>query len=224
MALLAAACTGGGDGTPVATTEPEAVGGDVAATATSVVPAESTTTTAPFAPPEPTLTPIVQWSYDHVVYVQRCLEEAGIATEVSEHPPSLALPHGFLATPRTDRISETCWEAGLDEGWLLLSPFDESEEGNRLLYDIFLEIHECLVEIGYPTVEPPSEEAFAAQGRDLWNPYSGSPFGMTLTVTPHAREGGVSDAQRRQLEAQATCGASESSIYSERLRAGEIEP
>lgn len=115
---------------------------------------------------------------------------------------------------RTRQILEQCRETGLSEGWIVPTPFDGSAEGNRLMYRLWIPVYECLRDQGYPTVEPPSEEAFVDRGSELWNPYSAMAGAPLVVADPDA----ASAAEVRQLEAQELCGASAEVLYQEELQ------
>lgn len=129
-------------------------------------------------------------------WTARCGAENGEFLEVRPgDPPSL----GWETNPRTQRVVDACWEASVVMTWGLMLPVDNSPEVNRLTYPLWLEVHQCLLENGYPTVEPPSEDAFAEGGSRLWNPYAG------MTGLPFAGSA-VTQLQREQLAAQELCG------------------
>ncbi len=171
-------------------------------------------------PPEPTQIPFVQNSWDHIYYLKACMEAAGYAVEIipganpaaaSDAPP----------TPRGNEVAERClYGLPRERGWMVPTPFDGSEAGNRLLYEIQREFHDCLVEHDYPTVEPPSEEAFVEEGASLWNPFDAM-MGSELAAAPdadHGPSGTMPPMVALQLEAQDQCGASPVEIYAQRLR------
>lgn len=226
LALAATACTGG-------LAEPDATNGSLAVSAppTSItaLAVDVTETSAPLVvdpnvdpvlgvvPPEPAEL-LVQDSIAHLEYVAECSRQAGVQVDVvAAANPGLA-PRG-PSTPRDSEVVGRCLELPGERGWLIPSPFDGTDDANRLLYDIWLEIHDCLVANGYPTTEPPSEEVFVEEGGTGWNPYKGM-IGDKLFVSPNA-PGQVPEEVKRQLEAQELCGASENEIYAQRIAAGE---
>jgi len=174
-------------------------------------------------PPEPNEVPFVQDSWDHLRYFKRCMDAAGYAVElIPGGNPAAASDHP--STPRSNEVSERCLRTLPQErGWVVPTPFDGSEAGNRLLYEIQMEIHSCLVEHGYPTVDPPTEQAFIEEGATLWHPFDAM-IGSELTVHPDADpgpSGSVPPMVTLQLEAQDQCGASPAEVYAQRLRDGD---
>lgn len=168
-------------------------------------------TTAPFHAPGPGES-FVEGSIEHIEWLVQCAAENGEAVQaVYGNPPAVEWSGTSL---RTEQIVNQCSDAGMDAGWIIPSPFDGSAEGNRLMYRLWLPVHECLVANRYPSVEPPSEEAFIDQGSQLWNPYAGFPSGAPLVVANAAT---ASADERRQLEAQDECGASAAALYQEQL-------
>lgn len=168
-------------------------------------------------PPEPAEL-LVQDSIAYLEYVAECARQAGVQVDViATANPGLAPRRP--STPRDSEVVGRCLELPGEKGWLIPSPFDGSDEGNRLLYAIRVDIYDCLVANGYPTVEPPSQELFVEEGESAWNPYEGM-FGDKLFVSPNAT-GDIPPEIQRQLEAQELCGASENEIYAQRLAQGD---
>jgi hypothetical protein len=127
-----------------------------------------------------------------------CGAANGEAMEIIGDPPNLR----WQTNPRTARVFDACSEAAFAMGWGMASPFDGSPASNRLLYFLWLEVYECLRDNGYPTVDPPSEDAFIERGAPLWNPYSG----MTGLPVGVADRSFASPREREQLAAQELCG------------------
>jgi hypothetical protein len=224
LALAVTACTEGRaepdatDGSLVVSVPPStALAVDVPVTTAPLVVDPNVDQVLGIVPPEPAEL-LVQDSLAHLEYVAECARQAGVQVDVvAAANPGLA-PRG-PSTPRDSEVVGRCLELPGERGWLIPSPFDGGDEGNRLLYDIRVEIYDCLVANGYPTVEPPSEEVFVEEGESSWNPYKGM-IGDKLFVSPNA-PGQIPEEAKRQLEAQELCGASENEIYAQRLAAGE---
>lgn len=162
--------------------------------------------------PEPS-GPLVENSVEQMDWLVSCVEANGQVVEViSVDPP--ALRH---VSSGVEAVLEECNAVAAENEWFIPSPFDGSEEGNRLLYEYWIEIYDCLVDHGYPTIPPPSEDTFVDQGIDSWNPYAGM-AGTPLVVSDQAT---ATASQRRQLEAQEICGVSAESLYAARLAEGE---
>ena len=188
-------------------------------------PASTTGPATPTAPPARTPdefhvtapgAPVVEGGLEFVEWLVGCAAENGEVIEVIYgNPPAI---QWTSTRARTEQVVEFCHQSGLEDGWIIPSPFDGSADGNRLMYRLWLPVHECLRANGYPTVDPPSEEAFVDQGSQLWNPYAGFTTGAPLVVSdPEAASG----EELRQLEAQAECGASAESLYQEEVREQE---
>lgn len=196
LSLIVAAC----DATPALDGTPE----------TSTPPASVTSESIPFevTPPADTF---VEGGIEFVEWLVACAAENG---EVVEPIYGTAPAVQWTGTrARTREIVEQCRQTGLAEGWIIPSPFDGSTEGNRLMYRLWIPVYECLRDKGYPTIEPPSEEAFVDQGSELWNPYAAMAGAPLVVADPDA----ASAADLRQLEAQELCGASAEVLYQEEL-------
>lgn len=159
----------------------------------------------------PTERPIVEFGFEYFEFVQACAGQNGQHIDLLVGKPGYSYQGG---TQRTRDVVEACMAAASAEDWVTPYPFLGSEESNRVLYGLWIGVHECLVENGYPTVEPPSEDAFAEGGSDLWNPY------RAMLGAPTS--GGGADSQPegvvRQLEAQELCGADPGVLYQQELQ------
>lgn len=200
-----------------------AVGG---ATTTSTEPASTTTTLLPGAdpvlgivPPEPTDYPFIEYSYRFNEYLATCSAEAGYEFKLTGGAaPSLSF-RGSV-TPRRTEVIGRCEEIARERGWVIPNPFDGSPEANAILYDIYVDIYNCMVERGYPTTEPPSREAFTAEGESLWTPWE-EMFGSVLYVDPESDwgpTGTMPPDQRLQYQAQEICGGSPNEVYDQQLQ------
>lgn len=154
---------------------------------------------------------MVEGTIDFWELVVVCAAHAGEHLEVVYgDPPGVRTDSG---TARSDQVIEQCIEMGRAQEWIVPSPFDGSEDANRLLYRLWVEVHQCLEANGYPTEPPPSEDAFAEEGSDLWNPYAAM-GGAPLVASGDQ----LNPSDSEQLEAQATCGADANTLYQQRLR------
>lgn len=230
LALAMTACTGGlaepdvTDGSLALTGSPTPITApavDVPVTTVPLVVDPNVDPVLGFVPPIPA-EPIVEHSLGYLEYVAECVRAAGYQVElVATANPGLVWKGS--STPRRREVGGRCKELPEEKGWLIPSPFDGGDEGNRLLYDIRVEIYDCLVANGYPTVEPPSEEVFVEEGETSWNPYEGM-IGDKLFVDPNTNWGPTGTMPgdvKRQLRAQELCGASETDIYVQRLAQGD---
>lgn len=164
-------------------------------------------------PPEPTDYPFVEYSYRWMEYQAQCSEAAGFVYRVID----TAAPHLILSSPDSPRrqmVSNRCEAIARERGWVIPHPFDGSPEANALLYDIFVDIHDCMVEHGYPTTDPPSKEAFIEEGETLWTPWE-EMFNSVLYMDP---EESMPGNARLQYEAQETCGGLPNEVYDEQLQ------
>ncbi len=227
--LLLAACVADGGTAGSSTTE------SASAPLTSSLPATTTITTmSPTAtaalppgadpvlgivPPEPTDYPFIEGSYRYAEWNAQCAAAAGFEWKVVAG----ATPHlSYVgtATPRRAEVTNRCREIAHERGWVIPNPFDGSAEANAILYDIYVDIHDCMVEHGYPTTEPPSKEAFTAEGESLWTPWE-EMWGSVLYVDPESDwgpAGTMPPGDRLQYQAQETCGGSPNEVYDQQLQ------
>lgn len=166
-------------------------------------------------PPEPTDYPFIEYSYRFNEYLATCSAEAGYEWKLTGGAtPSLSFKGSV--TPRRTEVIGRCEEIASERGWVIPNPFDGSPEANAILYDIYVDIHDCMVERGYPTTEPPSKEAFTAEGESLWTPWEemwGSVFYADEDTIDQAPAG-----DRLQYEAQKACGGSPNEVYDQQLQ------
>lgn len=137
------------------------------------------------------------------------LRDNGEVGELSDTDP----PFVEAVSPAAGAVGDYCLQVAKENEWFISSPFDGSDEGNRLMFEGYLGIHECLKEHGYPTAEPPSEEAFIDEPFSLWNPYAGFPMGGSVAGDPAV----LNPQKLYQMEAQKTCGASVNDAYVDAL-------
>lgn len=156
----------------------------------------------------------VEGGIEYFEWLTSCAAENGEAIEVIYgNPPAVQ----WDSSPRTDEIVQRCREMGLSEGWIIPTPFDGSAEGNRLMYRLWIPVHECLKANGFPTVEPPSEQTFIDQGSQSWNPYAAMRGAPLVVADPSA----ASADDTAQLQAQELCGASAEALYQDELEQQE---
>jgi hypothetical protein len=187
---------------------------DVAAPSPTVPVQEPATTSGSSgftATPPGAVGEFVEGSIEFLEWWVGCVAENGHVVEVMYGDP----PGLNIVSSGAGRIADRCLETALEEGWFIRSPFDDSAEGNRILYPLYLQVHECLQEHGYPTVDPPSEEAFVEQGEGLWNPYAAFAYGMPVAVR---HDGPFLPSTVYQMEAQELCGASREILYQKKLQ------
>lgn len=168
----------------------------------------------------PTLEPpagaeIVEGSLEYFRWVGNCAEALGAIVAVTTSPPAIFAGEG-PSNRRDGQVIEACLQAAADQPWFVGYPFDGSAEARAVEYDLNLQIHRCLEENGYPTVEPPSKEAFVAG--EQWNPYEAMGMGTVLYINPFI---GDAPGSSQQLEAQGRCGASLAEIYQQQVIEGD---
>lgn len=105
--------------------------------------------------------------------------------------------------PQYQATNEDCYQAPIDAGWVVSSPIDGTEDGLRLLYRLWSITYDCLVDGGYPTVPPPTEDAFV-ESPGNWHPYGALPTPGLLVI---AADEPLSEVQQYQLEVQGACPA-----------------
>jgi hypothetical protein len=193
---------------------------------TPVTAPEATTTLLPGAdpvlgivPPEPTDYPFVEYSYRWTEYVAQCSAAAGFEFKlIGGAAPQLSFVG--TVTPRREEVLTRCQEITHERGWVIPNPFDGSSEANGILYDIWVDIHDCMVDNGYPTTDPPSRDAFIEEGQTLWTPWE-KMYNSVLYVDPESDwgpSGTMPPGDRLQYEAQQACGGVANEIYDQQLQ------
>lgn len=183
---------------------------------------DSTTTTIDPLVPGATLESGFTASPPSERWVEGTLEfNEWLVTCAEEHGEVVTLMEGLIsgALPNTDRgrdIVQDCWDLAIQAGWAIQIP--TGEEGQRLEYRLLIEVHECMVEAGYPTVEPPTEDAWVDAGMTgqsgRWNPYralGGAPM-LFMGGGPHTHR------DMLNLRAQEECGGYMPELYQAHLR------
>lgn len=114
------------------------------------------TTTAPVVSPiaPPGDGPFVEGTIEFFEWIVGCAAVNGEVAEIAYGDPPAISSTG----DRAARVVAACWEEATAQDWVIPSPFDGSAEANRLLYFLWLEVHECLTakhgdtrELGKPT-------------------------------------------------------------------------
>jgi hypothetical protein len=215
LSVVLVACTAGTTDEPAPedvtqTTKADSTTTDVQTTATRLPGADPI---LGVVPPEPTDYPFVKYSYRWIEYQAQCAAGAGIIYRIVDS----AAP--FLSYAGTDEqrrivVSNRCEAIAQERGWAIPNPFDGSAEANALLYDIYVDIHDCMVEHGYPTTDPPSKDAFIEEGEALWTPWE-EMFNSVFYVDPDEQ---MSPSDRLQYEAQEACGGLPNEIYDQQLQ------
>lgn len=192
---------------PTSSTSPStpASGGSTTSAGGGVEVPEVETIVMEMAPPGDA---VVLGTIEYFEWVAECARRAGESVSVSDSPPTLSTKRNS----RTIAVLDACHAAAEEQPWFVPYPFDGSEEANRLEYRLYLEVHECLLVHGYPTVEPPSEETYVAEGSSVWHPFDAMPF-RQLSVGDEAPPPGSSD----QLEAQRRCAGDLATLYQEHV-------
>lgn len=158
---------------------------------------------------------IVEGSLEYFRWVGNCAEALGAIVAVTTSPPAIFAGEG-PSNRRDGQVIEACLAAASEQRWFARYPFDGSAESRELEYELKLQIHQCLEDNGYPTVEPPSKEAYAAG--EEWNPYEAMGTGTVLYINPFI---GDAPGSSQQLEAQERCGASLAEIYQQQVIEGD---
>lgn len=154
----------------------------------------------------------VEGSVEYYEWVGECAELMGVDLVVSVSPPAI-FPSGTSSTQRDGQVVEACLSAAEEQAWFVQYPFDGSIAANRLQYQLELEIYECLRANGFPTIDPPSEDAYVS-GSVEWSAYAAIGLGAPLYVSPHLDP---PPGSAEQLEAQDLCGASLAVLYQDRI-------
>lgn len=213
-------------GDPIPNTPPTSPTTVEGTTATTMTQPDSDTLSTPDAIARdvkaviPTLEPppgeeIVEGSLEYFRWVGRCAEALGALVAVTTSPPAIFGGEG-PSNRRDGLVIRACVDAAGQQSWFVRYPFDGSAEARAVEYDLNLLIHRCLEDNGYPTVEPPSEEAYVAGER--WNPYEAMGTGTVLYINPFI---GDAPGSSQQLEAQERCGASLAEIYQQQVIEGD---
>lgn len=107
-------------------------------------------------------------SPEHLQFLASCLESAGFRVDVidgaitANPPPEQAAYY--------DDAQSQCEQAAITSG--LVTEIDEpSDEELAAWYEAHMLTHQCLVEKGYPTAPPPSEDSYIEAGGRNWHPY-----------------------------------------------------
>ena len=155
----------------------------------------------------------VEGSVEYMQWVGRCAELLGANVAVTVSPPAIFAAEG-PTIQRDGQVVQACLAAAEAQPWFVRYPFDGSMEANRLQYRFELEIYQCLAANGYPTLEPPSEDAYVSGEAD-WSAYAAMGFGgVPLYVNPFL-DPPPGSAER--LEAQELCGASLAVLYQDEI-------
>lgn len=154
----------------------------------------------------------VEGSVEYFEWVRQCGGLLGVDLTVGVSPPAL-FPTSENSTQRDGQVVEACLAVAEEQPWFVGYPFDGSAEANRLQYQFELEIYECLRANGYPTVDPPSEDAYVSGEAD-WGAYAAMGRGVPLYVNPNMDP---PPGSAEQLEAQQLCGASLAAIYQDHV-------
>ncbi|NOY54369.1 MAG: hypothetical protein GXP34_00060 [Actinobacteria bacterium] len=83
------------------------------------------------------------------------------------------------------QVQAACEQAAIDSG-LVAAPTSASKEFLAAQYQAMLITYQCLIDRGYPTSEPPSEQAYVDRAVS-WHPYevlSGSDYEAAEQVCP----------------------------------------
>jgi len=107
-------------------------------------------------------------SPEHLHYVESCVESAGFSVTV-EHQAISANPPPEQAAYFQEVLAH-CEAAAVSSG--LVAQIDEPSEAELAAwYAAFTITYQCLVDHGYPTSAPPSEDSYIEAGGRNWHPY-----------------------------------------------------
>ncbi|GEM_PF-5543537 len=141
----------------------------------------------------PRPTAVLAGSPDHHRLLRDCLAQRGVAAAIT--------PQGALTvTGQAGEAVEAC-RRELARSVEVVQPDWSDRETRRLTYRALLDTYRCLQQNGYPTREPPSEEAYV-EGT-AWHPYDA--VGGIIVTADETADTSVDDATALALEAQQTC-------------------
>lgn len=157
--------------------------------------------------PEVVAPSVPRGSEEHTRFVVECLTERGFHVE-GESQQGVGVISAEVSDAQAEVYSEA-WIACNEEAQESLGvrpPTTPSVEQLGLWYDAFILTNQCLIEHGYPTVEPPSKDVFIdryVSSGSTWHPYDAVPEANLHTVPGEAS----TPAAARGREIRETCTA-----------------
>ncbi len=112
-------------------------------------------------------------SEDHLLFLAECLQDHGFIAEIDLRDRSIAVgpPEQSEAA---SRAMEDCMQAAIDQG-VVVGPPEISDENLRVWYAAYQITQSCLIEHGYPVVDPPSLDSYVEARGTNWHPYDAVP-------------------------------------------------
>lgn len=154
--------------------------------------------------PPPAERPVVNGGVIHMEIAAACMADLGFVLEYQVEPGSTSAKLGEVPPEQEARQFagfEACVETPVRLGWIEQSLFG-LEADRSDLYAFYMGVHQCLVDNGFPSTEPPTLEAFLDDPPGIaWHPYEATPMEGILSGEPS----GLSDSESLQLEIQETC-------------------
>lgn len=112
-------------------------------------------------------------SEDHLLFLAECLEDKGFVAEVNLRDRSVAAGPPEQSEAASQAIAD-CMQEATDQG-VVAGPPEISEENLRVWYAAYQITQRCLIEHGYPVVEPPSVDSYVEEQGRNWHPYDAVP-------------------------------------------------
>jgi len=107
-------------------------------------------------------------SEEHVLYIVSCIESAGFSVTLDPSGPAIEAAPG-AQVDQFRQVQAACEQPAIDSG-LVAAPTYASKEFLAAQYQAMLITYQCLIDRGYPTSEPPSEQAYVDRAVS-WHPY-----------------------------------------------------
>jgi hypothetical protein len=107
-------------------------------------------------------------SPEHLEFLANCIESAGFSVEIVDGGLSAEVQPAQAA--HYDDAQSQCEQAAISSG-LVAEIDDPTDEELAAWYQAHQLTQQCLIEKGYPTVDPPSEDSYIEAGGRNWHPY-----------------------------------------------------
>lgn len=131
---------------------------------------------------------LTSWSSnEHLQFLSDCLEEKGFHAEVNSRDQSIAFGSPQQGEAASQAMTE-CMEAATARG-LVDGPPEITEKNLRIWYAAYQITQRCLIDHGYPVVNPPSVQSYVESRGENWHPYDAVPEAFVYGgpgVTPNA--------------------------------------
>lgn len=113
---------------------------------------------------------VLRGSKEHLDYIASCVAAGGFAVEADPTDGSVQGNHGPEQEEQFRVVLFACDAAAREHG-LIKPSGPATRQELELSYRAFLIAHDCLIEHGYPTTEPPSLEVYVQSGGFAWHPF-----------------------------------------------------